>query len=111
MVQYIANKKQSISCVIYVYFSCSVNIQQTATKRVNFRLFGADLGFFWGCDLVDIANFSGEFAAAFSRVEQCRTIASSTLKKKAASLRNVPNYTALFCKNTNTCVSAVRAVH
>jgi hypothetical protein len=51
-----------------------MNIQQTATKLVNFRLSGADLRFL-GCDvtpssLVGVANISGEFAAADFRVEQ-----------------------------------------
>jgi len=51
-----------------------MNIQQTGTKGVNFRLFGADLSFL-GCNVrlnsvVDITNFSGEFAAAVSRVEE-----------------------------------------
>jgi len=39
-------KKKTVRFVINVSFFCSVNIQQTATKGVNFRLFGADLSFF-----------------------------------------------------------------
>ena len=86
-----------------------MNIQQIATKRVNFRLFGADLSFL-GCDvtrssLVDITNFSGKFAAAVFRVEQCRTVASSTLKKKAASFSETYQIIRLYFEKIQTYVN------
>ena len=76
--------EKSISFVINVSVFCSVNIQESAMKGVNFRLSGADLSFL-RCvvtlsSLIGITNFSGEFAAAVFGVEESRTVASSTLK-------------------------------
>ena len=57
-----------------ILFFCSVYIQQTALKGVDFRLSGTNLSFL-GCNVtfnsvVGITNFSGEFAEAISRVEE-----------------------------------------
>ena len=46
--------------------------------------------------VIGITNFSGEFAAAVSRVEECRILASSTLKKKATSYSETYQITLLY---------------
>jgi hypothetical protein len=58
--------------------------------------------------VIGITNFSGEFAAAVSRVEECRILASSTLKKKATSYSETYQITLLYIAKIQTymCISS-----
>jgi hypothetical protein len=92
--------------VINVYVFCSANIQQTATKGVNFRLFGADLSFL-GCDvtlssLVGVNELYRRICCSRFQSGRVKNSCFFYFKEEGSKfLRNVPNYTALYCRSAN----------